>query len=71
MPPRSLASTSFPARRPSGPRAQGGVSSLLRLGASALPQPAPASLSQRPFVLTRPQTAPQQMALFGPPGAHR
>jgi hypothetical protein len=47
------------------------MSSLLRLGVGVLLHPAPASLSQRPFVLTRPRTVPQQLSLFGPPGGSR
>lgn len=70
MPPRPFSST-LPARRPLGPRAYGGASSLLRVGAGAVSQTAPASLSQRPFVLTRPHAGPQQLSLFGPPGASR
>jgi hypothetical protein len=71
MPPRSLSSTASPIRRPAAPRGHGGASSLLRLGVGAAPQSAPASLSQRPFVLTRPHSVPQQMSLFGPPGGSR
>ena len=71
MPPRPFSSATQTIRRPVGPRAHGGASSLLRLGAGAAMQPAPASLSQRPFVLARPYAVPQQMSLFGPPGSGR
>jgi hypothetical protein len=71
MPPRPFSSSVLPARRPVSPRAQGGISSLLRLGAATLPHPAPATLSPRPFVLGRPHAVPQQMSLFGPRGASR
>jgi hypothetical protein len=71
MPPRPFSSTAIQLRRPLGPRAHGGASSLLRLGAGAAVQPAPTGLTQRPFVLTRPHSVPQQMSLFGPPGGSR
>jgi hypothetical protein len=71
MPPRPFSSSVLSARRPVSPRAQGGVSSLLRLGVGVLPQPAPTALVPRPFVLGRPHAVPQQMSLFGPPGGSR
>ncbi len=71
MPPRPFSSASVPPRRPAGPRGQAGVSSLLRVGAAASTLPAVTAFSQRPSVLARQRYQPQQLSLFGPPGAFR
>ena len=61
----------LPTRRPVGPSARGGLSSVLRLGATTAPQQAPSLFAQRPSVLGRQRHEPQQLTLFGPPGGHR
>jgi hypothetical protein len=40
-------------------------------GAVRMSPPPRATVAQRPAVLARPPQAPQQLSLFGPPGAAR